>query len=103
MRISDWSSDVCSSDLRLVDVLYDRIRIEGCNFGRVLLGYRLAPELHRRCQLVAACLPERGEYVKPLDLLGPRQTRVSLGDSSCNDVDDPSVLGEYRGLGRKSQ
>src|SRR3546814_8503286 len=26
MRISDWSSDVCSSDLRVMDIEYDRIR-----------------------------------------------------------------------------
>src|SRR3546814_2909276 len=28
MRISDWSSDVCSSDLRIVHHLLDRVRVE---------------------------------------------------------------------------
>src|SRR3546814_15667945 len=28
MRISDWSSDVCSSDLRRLDVRVDRVRLD---------------------------------------------------------------------------
>src|SRR3546814_16694013 len=40
MRISDWSSDVCSSDLTLVGVLAGA-------FGGVTLGRDLAPALAR--------------------------------------------------------
>src|SRR3546814_15959560 len=35
MRISDWSSDVCSSDLRVVEA--------GCRAGILQRGFRLVP------------------------------------------------------------
>src|SRR3546814_18443933 len=37
MRISDWSSDVCSSDLLHFDNLADRLRLVGCTF---IMGLR---------------------------------------------------------------
>src|SRR3546814_6912233 len=37
MRISDWSSDVCSSDLLHFDNLADRLRLVGCAF---IMGLR---------------------------------------------------------------
>src|SRR3546814_20737948 len=33
MRISDWSSDVCSSDLTIVEVLAERERLGSTGFG----------------------------------------------------------------------
>src|SRR3546814_18972120 len=41
MRISDWSSDVCSSDLCLVDAL--EAQVEG-ELGRVVVSEAVGPE-----------------------------------------------------------
>src|SRR3546814_1695399 len=44
MRISDWSSDVCSSDLSLDWVDPDRIGIIGGSYGGYMVGAALAFE-----------------------------------------------------------
>src|SRR3546814_20416967 len=53
MRISDWSSDVCSSDLR-VQAPYDTTGPAGIH------GRRSRTPVHRSVRAVAAPLPERG-------------------------------------------
>src|SRR3546814_17278697 len=49
MRISDWSSDVCSSDLVPGDMVVQRFRVEAepVIFGRDMIGRMLAYEHHR--------------------------------------------------------
>src|SRR3546814_18483303 len=52
MRISDWSSDVCSSDL-LADILLDRDRLESRGGIEVAVDafHRVAVELQQRLEL----------------------------------------------------
>src|SRR3546814_10479115 len=51
MRISDWSSDVCSSDLLLVGLSahheVDRAALRQRTMGEIGLGQRLAADRHR--------------------------------------------------------
>src|SRR3546814_6980688 len=52
MRISDWSSDVCSSDLKIVDIFAD-LRAE---FRATLANVRhILSELERAEQLLGDC------------------------------------------------
>src|SRR3546814_16417322 len=46
MRISDWSSDVCSSDLRAIDLVFDGR--DGIGFGRVRAGHRFLGKMDLR-------------------------------------------------------
>src|SRR3546814_4642612 len=76
MRISDWISDVCSSDLRLVDggeSVEQELRVEAG--GDVLTGYRRLDRL-RGLGLVA------GSGVECQDAVTERQLDggVALGD-----------------------
>src|SRR3546814_5840776 len=63
MRISDWSSDVCSSDLKLV--LLDALQ-QGLHAGRVQLDQVLEGEHQRLDALggIAAALLQRGEEAR---------------------------------------
>src|SRR3546814_20651481 len=58
MRISDWSSDVCSSDLLTFTLDYFNIKID----ERIGLsgGFTLTPA--QRAQLVAAGIPGGGDF-----------------------------------------
>src|SRR3546814_12059046 len=52
MRISDWSSDVCSSDLPLIDLALARLGSVGSvavnvHHGRAMLDAHLDPGVHR--------------------------------------------------------
>src|SRR3546814_7271126 len=52
MRISDWSSDVCSSDLSAGDTLVGRIAADAAGGGNDYLhSYRLARERRRLARL----------------------------------------------------
>src|SRR3546814_3363573 len=53
MRISDWSSDVCSSDLRGGGVI-DRALAVGAGAGRIGAEFEQAPHQRRRHQFGAA-------------------------------------------------
>src|SRR3546814_4791002 len=46
MRISDWSSDVCSSDLRTVRLFEEAGILERHDFGDGRARYEAAPEAH---------------------------------------------------------
>src|SRR3546814_5558769 len=46
MRISDWSSDVCSSDLRTVRVFEEAGILDRHEFGDGRARYEAAPESH---------------------------------------------------------
>src|SRR3546814_9403426 len=53
MRISDWSSDVCSSDLRLLALAPDKAA-----------GFTFDCELRTHQTFLAQCLPDRAQIVR---------------------------------------
>ncbi len=55
--------------------------VEVLDLGRVLFGDRLAPQLHRRGQLVAAGRPVTVQHREALDLLDAAQMRVGTLDA----------------------
>src|SRR3546814_13255614 len=63
MRISDWSSDVCSSDLKLIET-NPMLGNRGCRLG---ITYPEIYEMQARAifEAVAAVQKETGETVKP--------------------------------------
>src|SRR3546814_16191317 len=72
MRISDWSSDVCSSDLNLVA-------------GRADVGRNRGADLERTVNLAALDVQvERRDKVEII-LVGRRRAKVFLGDA--DDLD----------------
>src|SRR3546814_12551485 len=89
MRISDWSSDVCSSDLRVVEA--------GCRAGILQRGFRLVPgrvaagalgrtvgEFHLDISKTHICinsLQQVAEFLALRDdlVLGAEDMRVVLG------------------------
>src|SRR3546814_5588882 len=80
MRISDWSSDVCSSDLRHAAVAILRQRAEQA-FGRARGADRL-PQIHHR-------LPEIARARIRRDRLGGVPNRAprggQIGRASCRE------------------
>src|SRR3546814_4755246 len=90
MRISDWSSDVCSSDLRVVEA--------GCRAGILQRGFRLVPgrvaagalgrtvgEFHLDISKTHICinsLQQVAEFLALRDdlVLGAEDMRVILGE-----------------------
>src|SRR3546814_9197620 len=62
MRISDWSSDVCSSDLGEVGQLLQRVVVD----PPVLGGPVQRDVLQRRRDRVGEDLPRRGDDARPL-------------------------------------
>src|SRR3546814_16931491 len=54
MRISDWSSDVCSSDLYLGESLKDLQARKQCPLGIILVGGRIT-EIRHDCVTNVAC------------------------------------------------
>src|SRR3546814_1887911 len=91
MRISDWSSDVCSSDLRLFRHP-DRLRAAECEYEPHLpvagRGYReAAGPVDRRAADRAARPADHRPYERP-DLARPARTPPSLfsrGRDPCRD------------------
>src|SRR5437867_5429246 len=69
--------------------------VELLDLRRVLLGDRLAPELHRRCELVPSRLPELPHDLEPLDLLDACEIVVRACHRGGDLVDD---LGGRRDL-----
>src|SRR3546814_6120680 len=64
MRISDWSSDVCSSDLDDDRALPQRLRLEG---ARALLGREREP--------IGRGLPRRVHVAREFDVAAERHPR----------------------------
>src|SRR3546814_7430523 len=68
MRISDWSSDVCSSDLHVLDALVDQVALHGDVILEIDLGLAARRAVERRLGDVEIALlddlghlPERSE------------------------------------------
>src|SRR3546814_15028535 len=85
MRISDWSSDVCSSDLRAVDELDgvrdDAMRIldfgrEGCGLEREAAGTEL---LHPPIERGVARIGVRASIARRVPILAPRTEERRVG------------------------
>src|SRR3546814_20113658 len=72
MRISDWSSDVCSSDLKPYWKEEEGTRINVCS-SSMTLGYAPIGEESR-----AGYYPHDGEYPAPVNLTG-LDARLILG------------------------
>src|SRR3546814_1470244 len=68
MRISDWSSDVCSSDLLLDDVrrLDDRV-------GRLQGHFRQADEDMRQIRISTEKIDKRAERIREVEVEAPEQ------------------------------
>src|SRR3546814_2301531 len=99
MRISDWSSDVCSSDLEYLDALYDDpglvLAIRGVSFTPYLMS-----ELHdqngmlvmeRSCQWKGLHWPAPFSSDFPLTFLTEThpvtgETRITLRDTDFNEL-----------------
>src|SRR3546814_18781542 len=103
MRISDWSSDVCSSDLRRLGAGVDHARLEA-ELAVAPLGGRL---VHQSCTLrrLAEMMPElkppqeRSECRRPNSIFGQRSITTvspaararsaalwSIGRASCREM-----------------
>src|SRR3546814_19648745 len=80
MRISDWSSDVCSSDLLFVEIAHETI--EALAHGVWKRGI-----LHHRVELCAGCVDIARQRVRP-GKLGARQSIVWLDGKNALKRDD---------------
>src|SRR3546814_1659718 len=86
-RISDWSSDVCSSDLRL-----DRREIGGDDLGAAAERTRL------RHRLLGGRAADAGD-------VGPRlgqRERDALADSGIGAGDDRDAVRKVEGIGHRA-
>src|SRR3546814_13770517 len=73
VRISDWSSDVCSSDLRVAAEAGDHRRVEGVGDGRLT-----EQEVATLAEALAAVAPDRLDAVDVgLNLRGERVLRCA--------------------------
>src|SRR5213592_4517594 len=75
--------------------------VQRVDLGRVLLGDRLALELHGRRDLFAARLPRRGQQPVRLDLLDARQACVAALHGGVDVGPDALVLDELGDVGRE--
>src|SRR3546814_9300988 len=80
MRISDWSSDVCSSDLPLLVVV---VPADQADDGKYLAGYAVGDDLGR-CIVDAILRTRRGQHLQSfaaavLDLTLVGELRVEIG------------------------
>src|SRR3546814_10736660 len=71
MRISDWSSDVCSSDLVVAQLPAQRLREVFLDRQLRLRGHRLAPEF------------AGDDFIVVAQRIGERQVELALGAASC--------------------
>src|SRR3546814_2423393 len=79
MRISDWSSDVCSSDLNLMS-------LGALDFGLIVDGAVI---------IVENCLRRFGEAQHRLGRLLTRDERHELAASAATEVIKPSLFGLF--------
>src|SRR3546814_12361448 len=81
MRISDWSSDVCSSDLALDQqslmhrLTHGGAKIDGCNRARRACRGAVRLEAHNEGGQTEAVCNARGDE--------PQQALVQIGRASC--------------------
>src|SRR3546814_13322464 len=73
MRISDWSSDVCSSDLELVDDVV-RDRRHGCR------SIAIGPQLPHRLELVTTQVGMEGPIDRHVEIGADETSRPAAGD-----------------------
>src|SRR3546814_4855105 len=79
MRISDWSSDVCSSDLQQFNLFPQMTALENVAFGpRQVRGASKEEALEQAAALLAKVgLADRGHHY-PSELSGGQQQRVAI-------------------------
>src|SRR3546814_11229045 len=93
MRISDWSSDVCSSDLPvemgLLDRIFERfalplaqIGIESFVFAEVKIGH-IAEQ--GRCRRLAVAVDEQDALAPDREILRQMNRRGEIGRESCRE------------------
>src|SRR3546814_3161429 len=97
MRISDWSSDVCSSDLKRIILIdgrpagaINRVPARGEARSNMHAGGRPEKaELTRReleiCEAIGPALKERGLIFVGIDVIGDYMTEinVNIGQAAC--------------------
>src|SRR3546814_10091935 len=76
MRISDWSSDVCSSDL-LLDIINDILDLAKIEVGKF--------ELHDEDCDVAAVIPSALRFVRDRAHASGLKIEMQIGRASCRE------------------
>src|SRR3546814_6343953 len=109
MRISDWSSDVCSSDLAAIDI-GRRANIGDMELGHRLDPHRLPDAAHRRVpdargveDLLAARLRARAGRVCHLDDDFVRTRFQIIGDIEAERVEPALVAADDRSVDARSE
>src|SRR3546814_17095583 len=95
MRISDWSSDVCSSDLREAAEAVDDVEM----FLRIILEHRVVEpaEQPQRFALIAAVLAVlEGQAGELAPLVGPGLVPAACHDAA-RDISDGRRVGQEWG------
>src|SRR3546814_17607226 len=78
MRISDWSSDVCSSDLTILIVAQPARRIFIGNKLAVIVDYRISPDVKKRTSLTDLDIFV-ADTAKQCDIRGNRDSYIGAG------------------------
>src|SRR3546814_20856785 len=97
MRISDWSSDVCSSDLQGVAALIEQKAV-----GLELVGLAAVRGARQKAQCAVVAEQPRWHAVVETDIAGPFRgvlERRGVGDIHAEGIDEAGELGE---IGRAS-
>src|SRR3546814_11680373 len=84
MRISDWSSDVCSSDLEVVFDFYDRLK----SISRGYASFDYHQIGHREDDLVKMAILVTGENVDALAMIVHRSQAKARGRHMCERMKD---------------
>src|SRR3546814_12945330 len=84
MRISDWSSDVCSSDLEVVFDFYDRLK----SISRGYASFDYHQIGHREDDLVKMAILVNGENVDALAMIVHRSQAEARGRHMCERMKD---------------
>src|SRR3546814_16000985 len=109
MRISDWSSDVCSSDLFQNAALFDSLPVwENVAFG-LIQGQRMARDKAQEIalqKLGAVGLGEDVGALMPAELSGGMRKRVGLARAIATEpaiifFDEPTTRSEERRVGNE--
>src|SRR3546814_7836961 len=96
MRISDWSSDVCSSDL------LDRFRREGIHMAVMVDEYGTTEGIATLTDVlesIAGDLPERGELTEPLIVRRSDGSWLVAGTLPIDEFEDRFSLPGLQGDG----